>query len=144
MMALIEPVVMQLLMNGINRPSTPILPTKTGMALTALSVFLGGTGLVYMMIAFHEIILAEYSPLVAALGTGALALLLAAFSATAACHLDDLRKAKARLMHDNTRNNLLEAIEAATRGLEEPIADHPRASVLLASLAGYMAGNKLH
>ncbi len=144
MLALIEPVVMQLLMNGINRPSTPILPSKTGMALTALSVFLGCTGIVYMLIAFHEIILADYSPLIAALGTGALALLLAAFSAATACHLDDIRKAKSRMMHDNTKNSLLEAIEAATQGLQEPIADHPRTSVILASLAGFMAGNKLH
>ena len=144
MLALIEPVIMQLLMNGFNRPSTPMLPSKSGMALTALAVFLGCTGIVYMLIAFHEIILADYSPLIAALGTGALSLLLAAFAATTACHLDDLRKAKARIMHDNSRKSLIEAIEAATKGLEEPIADHPRTSVILASLAGYMAGNKLH
>jgi len=144
MLSLVEPVVMQLLMNGLNRPSKPLLPSKTGIALTVLALFLGCTGIVYMLMAFHEVLLDTYAPWIAAVGTGASALLLSGFAAAVALHLQDIRDAKAKLMHRNDTDNLIAAIEAATKGLEDPIANHPRTSVLLASLAGYMAGNRLH
>lgn len=143
-MSLVEPVIMQLLMNGLNRPSKPLLPTKEGVALGVLAAFLGGTGLVYMLIAFHAVMIDTYSPAVSALATGALAFLLAGFSAAAGCHLHTYRKAKARMTHENNKDTLLAAIEAATAGLEEPIASHPRTSVALATLAGFMAGDRLH
>ncbi|MEZ0259802.1 MAG: hypothetical protein ACAH80_02265 [Alphaproteobacteria bacterium] len=55
------------------------------------------------------------------------------------------RRARVIYNHmDDTGKALLDALDTATKGLEEPIADHPRSSILLASLAGYLAGNKLH
>ncbi|MDE1153312.1 MAG: hypothetical protein PW788_12310 [Micavibrio sp.] len=144
MLSLVEPVLMQLLMNGLNRPSKPLLPSKTGIALSAIALFLGCTGIIFMLMAFHELLLDTYAPWIAAVSTGAAALLLAAFAAAVALHLNDIRDAKARLMHQNNTDSLIAAIEAATKGLEDPIANHPRTSVVLASLAGFMAGSKLH
>jgi len=144
-MSLVEPVIMQLLMNAFNRPQkTSLLPSKTGIALTVLAAFLGGTGIVYLLIAFHAVLIDTYSPAISALATGAAALLLAAFAAGVACHLDDIRKAKAEMEVRHDKDSLMAALEAATAGLEEPIAAHPRTSVVLASLAGFMAANKMH
>ena len=143
-MSLVEPVIMQLLMNGLNRPSKPFLPSKEAIALSVVAAFLGGAGLVYMLIAFHAVMIDTYPPSISALATGLLAFLLAGFSAGIACHLHDLRNLKARLKHANNKDSLMAAIEAATAGLEEPIASNPRTSMALATLAGFMAGDKLH
>ena len=130
----------------LSRPRNAPGPGLAGLWLLALSGVLACAGVVCLFIAFDTWMTALYGPVMAALATALGAFVLSGIAA-ASFHQ---RKARvpASAAHDESLTQTAEALFAvlnhATEGLETPIAENPRTSVALASLAGYMAAHKMH
>ncbi len=138
----------QLILDGVlHRPAKPNTAKKAAWWLLAMSAIVATVGLVYLMIALHAYFLTIYEPIGAALLTGGTGIIVAALGGISFFILEDTRKAKARVqaaMHSHHQNEMLQLVEELTRGLEEPIANNPRTSVVLASLAGFLSGKQIH
>lgn len=114
------------------------------LALYAFSGVLMLAATVLLLVALYSSAAAVYTPAQAWAITGCATMALGVIGILVAKIVAN-RRARVIYNHmDDTGKALLDALDTATKGLEEPIADHPRSSILLASLAGYLAGNKLH
>lgn len=145
-MALIQPMVTQLLINHVlNRPSKARGRSKAEICLLGASAFISLVGIVFLFVALYDWAMTMYLPWMAAVLTGTVAIILGLVCTAIAGSMESERKRHepARTSDDPTEA-LLAAIDHATQGLEKPISENPRTAVLLASLAGYMTGNKLH
>lgn len=148
-MAVVTPLLTQMLIDNIvARPAKQaVLPKKEDVVLSALVLLLLGCAAVFALVALDLHLATIYAPALAALLTAAAALGAAGVltgGLLLARHLRRKKRAAALPSSDQAKDALLAALESATQGLEEPIANNPRTSVFLASLAGYMAGEKLH
>lgn len=145
-MAVIQPMIAQMVLNAVlSRPSKAPGMRKAEICLLAVTGILSVIGTVFLFMALHSYALAYFVPWVAATITGATALIVGLTCAVIAGGMEEVRQREAkRIDADDPAKQLLAAIDHATQGLEQPIHDNPRTSVLLASLAGYVAGNKLH
>lgn len=145
-MAVIQPMIAQMVLNAVlSRPSKAPGMRKAEICLLAVTGVLSVIGAVFMFIALHAYALVHYAPWVAATITGAAALIVGLTCAVIAGGMEEARQRDTkRIEAEDPAKALIAAIDSATQGLEKPIHDNPRTSVLLASLAGYVAGNKLH
>lgn len=148
-MAIWEPIVTQLLLDGFLNKPVSAKPSKKKAAwwLMALSVFTALAGLVYLFIALHLYLVTLYMPITAALLTGGALLVLAAMGVTGFFILEDARKLKNRAqaaLETSHRSEMMEILDKLTSGLEEPIANNPRTSALIAALSGFIAGHRIH
>ncbi|MDI1229499.1 MAG: hypothetical protein PSY14_17620 [bacterium] len=145
-MALIQPMIAQMVLNAVlSRPTKAPGMRKAEICLLAVAGILSVIGTVFLFMALHAYALVYYVPWVAATITGAGALIVGLTCAVIAGGMEEVRQRDGkRIDAEDPTKALLAAIEHATQGLEKPIHDNPRTSVLLASLAGYVAGNKLH
>ena len=144
-MALVEPVVAQLIMNTLlTRHGRVDGRRKAEWFLFGFSAFLLAVGTVYLFLAFHATLTESFSPSVAGLITAAAAFGAAGLSALVALAIENRRSAERHHTMETAGESLFAALDAATAGLEEPIANNPRTAVLMASLAGFMTANKLH
>lgn len=145
-MALIQPMIAQMVLNAVlSRPTKAPGMRKAEICLLAVAGILSVIGAVFLFMALHAYALVYYVPWVAATITGAGALIVGLTCAVIAGGMEEVRQRDGkRIDAEDPTKALLAAIEHATQGLEKPIHDNPRTSVLLASLAGYVAGNKLH
>lgn len=146
-MSFIEPVVMAVLNSWLSRPEKQRSVKLSGLWLLAVSGVLSCAGLVYLLIAFNTWLAVQYGPVMGPLITGLCAFLLAGIAAMAFVQVEKKPAAPQPASEDSviqTAEALFAALEHATQGLEEPIANNPRTSVALASLAGYMTANKVH
>lgn len=145
-MKILQPLVVALIDNWLSRPQKPGGIRAAGLWLLAMSCLLTCAGVIYLLIACDTFLGVVYGPVISALATAVLAFALAGASALAFRRAE--RKPPQPTEHETslmeTAETLFATLEHATQGLEEPIADNPRTSVALASLAGYMAANKLH
>ena len=146
-MAMFESVVLALINNWLSRPQKPGGVRLAGLWLLAAACLLTTAGLIYLLIAANTCLVAFYGPVVGPLLTGLGSFVLAGIAAIGWTQAQK-KPAPQPSMHNDTMiqtaEALFAALEHATKGLEEPIADNPRTSVALASLAGYMAANKVH
>jgi len=152
-MAVIAPLIAQMVIDGlVNRPAQqPVALRKTDVAFGLLSVFLMCAGAIFLLIAFYQYALISQGAVIAALLTGGAAVLASALIGIGLSIKKAARKSRQKHMAsaaasqaDRLKDELIAALSAATEGLEDPIARNPRTSVLLASLAGYAAANKMH
>lgn len=147
-MAVLESMITQLLLDGfLHRPAKPSVTKKAAWWLLAMSAVVAVVGLVYLMIALHAYLLTLYDPIGAALLTGGLGLMLSAIGGITFFIMEDARKAKARMraaMQSNSQNEIIQLVDELTKGLEGPIANNPRMSVALASIAGFVSGHRMH
>ena len=143
-MGLIEPVAVELINNWLSRPHAPGGTGMKGLWLLGLSAFLAIAGLVYLLIAFNTWLTALHGPLFAAFGTAVGAFILSGIAASA-YSWKSRKPVMARATEDplvETAETIIAALDALTAGLEKPVAENPRSSVAMASLAGYIAGEK--
>ena len=145
-MGVIQPMITQMVLNAVlSRPSKAPGMRKAEICLLATTGILSVIGAVFLFMALHSYFLTLYAPWVAATITGAVALIVGLICAVIAGGMEEARKRDfKRADAEDPAQALLAALNHATQGLEKPISDNPRTSVLLASLAGYMTGNKLH
>lgn len=146
-MSLVDPMMVAKIIAG-----TLIAPRATpaagkSMLVLALYIFSGALMLaatVLLLVALYTSAAAAYTPAQAWAITGCATMGLGAIGIIVAMIITNRRAHVIHSHMDDTGKALLAALDSATQGLDEPIADHPRSSMLLASLAGYLAGNKLH
>ena len=146
-MSLVDPMIVAKLLAG--TLVAPRVVPAAGKSILVLSIYaLSGllitAAIVLLLVALHTSAAAVYTPAQAWAITGCETMGLGIIGVLVAGIVSNRRS---RVIHnhmDDTGKALLAALDSATQGLEEPIADHPRSSMLLASLAGYLAGNKLH
>jgi hypothetical protein len=145
-MSLVDPMIIaQLLAGALVAPKA----TTTGKSAVVISLYafagvLLTMAAVFLLLALHACAVETYTPAQAWGITGGAALLAGLIGILMAVQLSDKRRRESRAGMENTGQSLIAALDSATRGLEEPIAGNPRTSVLMASLVGFLAGNKLH
>lgn len=116
---------------------------KVGFGLFMLSGFSFIFGLGFVGYGTHIYMAANYPPDVAALMTGGAAMAFACAIACIGYLFLRYRKYKiAQMKHDLTQT-LTNVMDMFSDELAEPIKDNPKTSVLIASLAGFMVGEKL-
>lgn len=146
-MSLFEPIAMAVLNSWLSRPEKQRSVKMSGLWLLAVSCVLSCAGVVYLLIAFNTWMVAQYGAVVAALATAGGAFVLAGIAAAGFVQVEKKPPPQHPANGDSviqTAEALFAALEQATGGLEEPIANNPRTSVALASLAGYMTADKVH
>lgn len=146
-MSLVDPMLVAKLLAGTlitPRVAAPVGKSVLVLTLYAFSGVLLVAAVIMLLVALYTAAAAAFTPAQAWAITGAATLGLGIISVLVAGIVSN-RRAKVIHTHmDDTGKALLAALDSATQGLEEPVAGHPRSSMLLASLAGYLAGNKLH
>ena len=144
-MSVLEPVMISLLNGWLTQPKKSGHSKLAGLWLLAMSCLLACAGLIYLLITLSSWIETYYGPTVAALGTALAAFFLSGLASAGYVYLE---RPKPVAHGDDsvvkTVESLIAAVERATEGLDEPIANNPRTSVALASLAGYVTANKMH
>src|SRR5258708_4790024 len=138
-MALLEPVAMALLNSWLSRPQKQGRIVTHGLWLLAVAGLLGCAGVIYLLIAFDTWMEMQYGPVIAARATALGAFVLAGIAVMGFTRVEKKPAARHAANGDSalqTAEALFAALEQATEGLEEPIANNPRTSVALASLAG--------
>jgi hypothetical protein len=145
-MSILEPVLAQLLIHGLN-PQQPRKRRhrKAGLALIAFSSLFSLIGVIYLFVALNHWLGSLYGPALGSLMTGGIALLLGGIASTGMYMLESREpKARGKDTAEDLGEVLFTALEKATRRLEEPIGNNPKSSVLMATVAGFVAGDKVH
>lgn len=116
---------------------------KVGFGLFALSGFSFIFGLGFVGYGGHLYMAANYPPDIAALMTGGFAIVFAAAVACIGYLFLSYRKYKVSKIKADIAQTIAGAMDMFSDELGEPIKDNPKTSVLIASLAGFIAGEKL-
>ncbi len=146
-MSFIEPILAAVINGWLARPEKQGGSRMAGLWLLAMSCLLACAGLVYLLIGFDTWMSVLYGPVTASLSTALGAFILAGCAAGGFAWAERPKPAKPSPEEQSlkeTAEALFTMLEQATEGLETPIAENPRTSLALASLAGYMTANRLH
>ncbi len=134
----------QLLISRIMSNGFPLSgKSKTGFSLMALSGLMLAVALGFFVYAAHLWFAKTYEPEVAALFTAAIALGLSVISLISSYFVLQYRKFKMRRMKDEITSKIQSTIDVANDEFGDVIQDNPKAAVALASVAGFLAGEKL-
>ncbi len=143
-MSRLLPLAEQLLMMGaLGSRMTPRPQDRLYQTIYALSGILAVIALICMAAAFSYWLRQQYAPDVAAMVAGLSMLALALLVAAAGYAVSVIRKNKIEAVTDEIKNKVLNALESVADEMEDPIRDHPKSSVAIATLAGYLIGNRL-
>jgi hypothetical protein len=134
----------QLLIDSIVKGNTPFTGrNKAGAGLMILSGLMLAAGLGFIIYASYLWLNAHYLPDMAAALTGALALFMAVLSALMAHAYSEYKRLRLRKIKAEATQTLQNAFDMLNAELEHPIRENPKTSVLIASLAGFMVGEKI-
>jgi hypothetical protein len=114
---------------------------KTDWVLIALSVLFAGAGGVFLVLSLYRYLEGVYAPPLAALASASCLFLAAALPIFVRDYLRAKRVAPVSDARHPLAENLRVIIEAVCTELEEPIKENPKAAVLAAALAGFLASN---
>jgi hypothetical protein len=141
-LSLIEPVIAQVLLDGLALKSRQGGKLEPVLILT--SALLGTVGILFLLYAIYSGLLNYISPSNAALAAGVIALFFAALCALGAAKAARRRR---RLQADQIplmAADVQKSLAQIGRELEVPVRANPAAALLLAGLAGFMSGKRLH
>lgn len=143
-MSKLLPVAEQLLMLGaLGGQMKPRKSDRTQQIIFGFAGVLALVSVVYLIVALSYWLKMQYSPDVAALATAGITLSFAILVAAAGYTITVIRKTKVEAVTDELRDKVMQVISAVSEEMEDPIRDHPKSSVALATLAGYVVGNRL-
>jgi hypothetical protein len=138
------PLAEQLLMMGaLNTQLPKARPDKTQQVIYGFAGVLALVAVIFMILAMSYWLKEQYSPDVAALGTAGITLTFSLLVAACGYTYSVLRKSKIHAVGDELKDKIMSALEAMSEEMEDPIRDHPKSSVALATLAGYVIGNRV-
>jgi hypothetical protein len=149
---MLQPVIKQVLTGMLlrSRPVRTVEAKKSGIMLLAIAGFLFAAAAVFLLIALYAWALGSFAPPLAALLTGLAAVFTGGIACAAGGHA---MKAKAEpapkadlqdLGLDKLDDAVMAVADILAEHLEQPIRENPKTSVALASLAGYLAAEKMH
>lgn len=143
-MSRLLPIAEQLLMMGaLSSRAAPRPQDRLYQTIYAVSGVLAVIALICLAAAFSYWLRQQYTPDVAALVAGLGMLALALLVAAVGYAVSVIRKNKIEAVTDEIKNKVLHALESVADEMEDPIRDHPKSSVAIATLAGYLVGNRL-
>ncbi len=148
MLAYLMPVIKQLLIEGVMSSRSPILPkvNATGISLIGLSGVLAVIGIAFLMISEYFRLKAVYMPDAAALITAGTAVFMSIFCGLIGMAV--MKREKDRHIAHTPPQDIAKTISALVDSLgeelEQPIRENPKTAVMLASLAGFVAGDRSH
>lgn len=116
--------------------------TKAGVSFMLISAFFVFIGLAFLMYAGFLWLLRNYSFEEAALGVGLGSLLLAGVIGLISYITLKYRQAKIKQAKQDLIETMEAAIELADHEFSEPIRNNPKTSILVASVAGYVVGER--
>ncbi len=117
------------------RPAVP--------ALALVAVFLTIAGSVFLLTAGYNWMLTQYDSQTASVYMGAAALIAAGGCVLVAGIISYGAKVKKRVYRNAVINRIYSMVEGVVSELEEPIQEHPKTAAALASVAGFVAAEKL-
>lgn len=144
----VAPIVRDILIKGFLAGSAVKTAKKTtaGWGLYALAGGVGCVGFVFFAIAGYGFLLQDYPMHIAAAITGSVILLISI--AIGLFGYYGMKKKKIIKKSTFTDGGMAETIESTFKsfleGFEEPVKDNPKMALLMAALAGFAAGDKLH
>lgn len=143
-MSKLLPVAEQLLMLGaLGGQMKPRQSDRTQQIIFGFAGVLALVAFVYLIVALSYWLKQQYAPDVAALATAGVTLSFAILVAAAGYAVTVIRKNKVEAVTDELRDKVMQVIDAVSEEMEDPIRDHPKSSVAIATLAGYLVGNRL-
>jgi hypothetical protein len=110
----------------------------------AVAGFITALGVIFSFVAAYLWLLTVYSPPLAAMATAGLAFLLAGVLVGLSLALRTMRRAKRRKAQVDNMAMMNSAMAMIAEELEEPVKAYPKTAIALATLAGIVAGDKLH
>ncbi len=116
---------------------------RTSQIIFGMAAVLGVLAVIFLIFALSYWLRAQYSPDVAALATAGVVLSLALLVTAIGYAYSTIRRTKINSVTDELKDKVMKAVEAVTEEMEDPIRQYPKSSVALATLAGYMVGNKV-
>lgn len=138
------PLIEQIVINGMMSSKAPMMrKNKYGLGLMALSVLLTLVAVVFLIISGYAWLMTQFTQPMAALITAAFIMGAAVISA-----LTGVLIAKSKKQPEVHTDELAELTGIITdllgEELAQPIIDNPKTAVLLASAAGFVAGDRLN
>lgn len=116
--------------------------SKAGFGLLAFSGLLLCLGLGFLLGAAYLWFDKNYTPEVAAAMTGILSMLLALLGAAGAYFFAYFRRRRIQTLKSEIAETVQTALEYADEELGEPVRENPKTAVMIASLAGFVAGER--
>lgn len=150
-MAAFAPVLKQLMLDGImSSPAMPRLPrvSPAGIFFLWLSAVMIAMTLGFALFAEFSYLSKTYTTDVAALGVACTALAIALLSAAVGMLMMSRRQVRRPAHHVGPQPDIAKTItgmiDSLAEELEEPIRDNPKTAIMIASLAGFLAGDSRH
>ena len=143
-MRLLLPIIEQAIINGVISKGAPLMhKNKAGLGLLALSGLITLVALGFLIFAGYGWLLINYDQPTAAFIVSAVLFALALVSVVSAYFAF---KKKPAVVADNSdvMQLISEITDVIGEELAEPIEEHPKTALLLASLAGFAVGDRLH
>lgn len=150
-MAAFAPVLKQLMLDGImSSPAMPRLPrvSPAGIFFLWFSALLIVMSLGFVLYAEFIYLSATYTAEIAALGVACTSLAVALLSAAVGMLMMSRRQVRRPVHHVGPQPDIAKTItgmiDSLATELEDPIRENPKTAIMIASLAGFLAGDSRH
>ncbi len=143
----VAPIVRDILIKGVLAGSAvQTAKTKTtGWGLYALAGGVGCIGFVFLSIAGYGLLLESFPMPVAAAMTGSVIMLISIAIGLSGYYGMKKKKIIRKPVFDGGVGETIEStFKSFLEGFEEPVKDNPKMALLMAALAGFAAGDRLH
>lgn len=140
--SILEPLVAQVMAETLRQASRR--STRAEVLLLLAAMLLGMAGVVFGILALYWGLAEHFSAPKAALIAAGVVLLLAGMAASTAALIARRRKIRPPHYIPEVAQALETSLVEIGRELEEPIRDNPGTALLLAGLAGFLSGKRLH
>lgn len=148
-MAAITPAIRQMIIDGII--SSPAMPrwlrvTPVGGFFLWLAAVLTAMGLGFLLFSEYIYLKETYSSAMAAFGVACTAIVVSLLSAAVGMLVNGLyasgRDARSHGRQPDIAKTVTALLDSVIEELEEPIRENPKTALMIASLAGFLAGDK--
>lgn len=117
--------------------------SKARLGLSTLAGLLLAVALGFFIYASYIWMTSNYPPETAAIMAGGLTLLTSCICSLSAYAIAHYKRTRIKQMKQDMTKTMQNALEMADDELSQPIKDNPKTAILIASLAGFIAGEKL-
>lgn len=117
--------------------------SKAGLVLMGLSALCVFVAVIFLIVALHNWLGANYTPDMAALITAAFVALMAAIFGLLGYASINRRHSRLEAMKSELTDNLAALLEAVGEELDDPVRNHPKTSLAVAALAGFLVADRM-
>lgn len=117
--------------------------SKAGIVLLIMAGLLSLVALLFVIVAGYQWALAHFTADKAALLTALFILAVAAALTAGALHLLHRRQSRFKEMKQELTQQLTSLYDAVAEEMDDPVRNHPKTTVALATLAGFLLANRV-